>query len=236
MASLLLHRSQDWVPYNTDGAELAEATPVMILTNGPGARDFEQTAQLPLSTVRGQSSLISTNPNTLHLNCVVSANRTIFPASNLEHTLSASYHREDLASDMRDQDHQTNLATLNESFPDLGLTAAMVTGGHVGWRCQSQDHFPVAGPAPQKAALTEHFHSRGFQNSKGILQDCLQSEELHHNGLYVHTAHASNGLASCPLISEYLASLINKDVLPLENEIVAALHPARFMIRDLARQ
>ncbi|MCH7672724.1 MAG: hypothetical protein IIB72_11225, partial [Proteobacteria bacterium] len=59
---------------------------------------------------------------------------------------------------------------------------------------------------------------------------------IHHRGLYINTAHASNGLATCPLSAEYLASLINGENLPISAAATEALNPVRFQIRNLKKQ
>jgi tRNA 5-methylaminomethyl-2-thiouridine biosynthesis bifunctional protein len=55
-------------------------------------------------------------------------------------------------------------------------------------------------------------------------------------GLYISTAHGSYGLASCPISGEYLASLINQDNLPLNQQLMDHLSPTRFVIRNLKKQ
>jgi tRNA 5-methylaminomethyl-2-thiouridine biosynthesis bifunctional protein len=54
-------------------------------------------------------------------------------------------------------------------------------------------------------------------------------------GLYLTTAHGSRGLTSAPLAAELLASMICCEPLPLSRELSRAVAPARFIMRDLAR-
>ena len=54
-------------------------------------------------------------------------------------------------------------------------------------------------------------------------------------GLYVNAGHGSRGLITCPLAGEILASMINGDPIPLPADILEALNPARFLVRDLSR-
>ncbi|MBT4521527.1 MAG: hypothetical protein HOC23_16125, partial [Halieaceae bacterium] len=54
-------------------------------------------------------------------------------------------------------------------------------------------------------------------------------------GLYVSTAHGSRGLTSAPLAGEVLASIICCEPPPLSRELLRAIAPARFLIRDLGR-
>jgi tRNA 5-methylaminomethyl-2-thiouridine biosynthesis bifunctional protein len=54
-------------------------------------------------------------------------------------------------------------------------------------------------------------------------------------GLYLSTAHGSRGLTSTPLAAELLASMVCGEPVPLCRELCRAVAPARFIMRDLAR-
>ena len=54
-------------------------------------------------------------------------------------------------------------------------------------------------------------------------------------GLYLSSGHGSRGLTSTPLAAEVLASQICGEPIPLSRELQRALAPARFLLRDLAR-
>ena len=53
--------------------------------------------------------------------------------------------------------------------------------------------------------------------------------------LYLCTGLGSRGLSYAPLMAELLASEISGELPPLERELRQAVHPARFVIRDLKR-
>ncbi len=53
--------------------------------------------------------------------------------------------------------------------------------------------------------------------------------------LYVNVGHGSRGLTSTPLCAELLAAQITGEPRPLPRELVQALSPARFVLRDLIR-
>jgi tRNA 5-methylaminomethyl-2-thiouridine biosynthesis bifunctional protein len=46
----------------------------------------------------------------------------------------------------------------------------------------------------------------------------------------------SRGLSYAPLTSEVLAAEIAGETLPIEDELRLAMHPARFLIRDLKKK
>ena len=57
----------------------------------------------------------------------------------------------------------------------------------------------------------------------------------YHPGLYVLTGLGARGLTEAPLAAELLACHITGEPWPLERDVVTALHPARFLVRDLKR-
>ena len=54
-------------------------------------------------------------------------------------------------------------------------------------------------------------------------------------GLYVNTAHGSRGLISAPLSGELLAAWLGDEPLPLPRDLSEAVHPSRFLLRQLVR-
>ena len=57
----------------------------------------------------------------------------------------------------------------------------------------------------------------------------------YHKGLYVLTGLGARGTVAAPLAAEVLVSLATGGPSPVSRDIVHALHPARFTIRDLKR-
>jgi tRNA 5-methylaminomethyl-2-thiouridine biosynthesis bifunctional protein len=51
----------------------------------------------------------------------------------------------------------------------------------------------------------------------------------------VHCGMGSRGLCYAPLTAELLASEIAGEMPPLERDLRLAMHPARFLIRDLKK-
>ncbi|HDZ57718.1 MAG TPA: bifunctional tRNA (5-methylaminomethyl-2-thiouridine)(34)-methyltransferase MnmD/FAD-dependent 5-carboxymethylaminomethyl-2-thiouridine(34) oxidoreductase MnmC, partial [Pseudomonas xinjiangensis] len=56
-----------------------------------------------------------------------------------------------------------------------------------------------------------------------------------HPDLYVNAAHGSRGLVSCPLSGELVAAWITGEPLPLPRDLAEAVHPGRFLLRNLIR-
>ena len=220
----------NWLVKDQDGQHLGAAE-VIALANGYGAVDLAQAAWLPLLAVRGQTSRLAASESSRSLNTVVCGERTVFPEHDGYHTLAASYHREELALDVRDPDNQHNLLTARTCFNDPAYLGEIVASGRVSLRCNTPDFLPVVGMLPNAAAM--HTQFAGFaRNARAE----VGKPGCYYPGLYISAAHGSNGLASCPLSSEYLASLIDNEVPPLDQKIMNELNPARFLIRALKIQ
>jgi tRNA 5-methylaminomethyl-2-thiouridine biosynthesis bifunctional protein len=70
------------------------------------------------------------------------------------------------------------------------------------------------------------------RNAKAI----INKAGAYYPGLFVNVAHGSNGLTSCPLSGEFLASLMSKENSPLSSAQAQSLNPARFLMRELKKQ
>ena len=114
---------------------------------------------------------------------------------------------------------------------DLSADSVELKQSQIGARCQSRDRFPVVGLLPDFLVMKDDFaelsrNARAEVNKQGSYL----------GGLYTNTGHGSNGLSSCPLSGEYLASLICGESSPLNIQTITAIHPARFLIQDLKKQ
>jgi tRNA 5-methylaminomethyl-2-thiouridine biosynthesis bifunctional protein len=101
----------------------------------------------------------------------------------------------------------------------------------VSLRCNSPDRLPLVGMAPDLEKMRTRYAGLS-RNAKAK----FNSTGEYYAGLYLNVAHGSNGLASCPLSAEFLASLIANENLPLNRDIIECLNPTRFLIKDLKKQ
>tara|TARA_B100000959_G_scaffold286591_1_gene365970 strand:+ start:6716 stop:8707 length:1992 start_codon:yes stop_codon:yes gene_type:complete len=223
-------RDSLWQASDADGQLLASAA-VAVIANSHDATRFSPTAWLPLQTVRGQATSIGSSRFSASLASVVCGQRTVFPCVDNHHTLSASYRPQDSDLSISEADNQQNVQGAQACFREANYLDEEFQEARVALRCSSSDYLPVVGQVPDVGAMQEQFselrlNARAQVNSGGS----------YHPGLYLSVAHGSNGLATCPLSSEFLASLINGEALPIDQAMSAALNPARFIIRDLKKQ
>lgn len=210
-----LHRDGDaWVVLNDDG-EVARA-PHVVVANGIGALDLEQTAQLPLQRVRGQVTHLAASAAP-QLPMVLCREAYMTPA--VEGIVSTGATYDDAVADPQllptCQHENLRKARMLVGEPLLGSDAPLA--GRVGFRCVPPDRLPLAGALPDYAA--------GLAAKPERLRDVARLPGLH--GLL---GYASRGLVWAPLAAELLASQLEGEPLPVENKIAAALDPARFLL------
>ncbi|EAW31599.1 hypothetical protein GP2143_08614 [marine gamma proteobacterium HTCC2143] len=207
----------------------------IIIANGRDAVQFQQTAHLPVKTIRGQVTLLNSSYTHSDLNTIICHEGYITPASNGRHSLGATFDNGDTDLSLRTFDHQRNLTSLEGAVPKLfkqpiSSIDMSTLGGRAGLRCTSPDYLPLVGPA--------HNYSQ-FIDNYGVLRknahQNIATPGCYHPNLYLNIAHGSRGITSTPLCSELLASLICGEPHPLPRHLITALNPARFTIRDLVR-
>jgi tRNA 5-methylaminomethyl-2-thiouridine biosynthesis bifunctional protein len=229
----------------------------VIIANAGDAKRFEQTQWLPTKPVRGQISYLKTQPPFDKLRSVICAEGYMPPATSISvdgeasqiHALGASFNLHSNNESLNDEDHQNNLVNVIKYFIDEGITnepnkrphnkaakplntldAPVIKGGRVGFRCTSPDYLPLVGPAPIYEEFKENYKSLS-RDAKTFVPE-LGS---YYPGLYINIAHGSRGLAYTPITAELLACTMAQQPPPMSQEMVNALNPGRFIIRDLIR-
>lgn len=212
-------RGPDWCAIDAAGALLAQA-PVLVLANGTGALPLS--ACLPLSAVRGQVTHLAEGAFQAGVALppfVLCREAYLTPAVGGLHSLGASYD-DDADPALRQASQDQNLAKIRTMLgdPAFGRDAPLL--GRVGFRCVAPDRMPLVGalPDPEAAGRIER------------LRDVPR-----HEGVYGLLGYASRGLTWAPLAAELLAAQLNGEPLPLEADLVAALDPARFLLRERRR-
>ena len=142
---------------------------------------------------------------------------------HIEDTVPAGYQRTEAADDAR------NLAQLAARFPGL-LESDSVIAGRASLRAMTTDHLPLAGPVPVLERFAEDF--AGLR--QGRLERTFENAVCH-PGLWVIAGLGARGLVTAPLTGEFLAAQISGGSWPVGDQVAAALHPARFLVRDLKR-
>lgn len=229
-----MQQEQDsWLALAANGDILA-ASDVAVIASGSSTQNWKQLEWLPLQLIRGQVSQLPSRGELVGLRTVICHDGYIPPARKGEHCIGATFDPGDTDTTLRPADHASNLDKLGRALPCLvdpaEPAANVTTSGRVGIRTASPDYIPIAGPVPDYAAFCQDYAPLR-RNARQILAH--QGSYL--RGLYVSTAHGSRGLTSTPLAAELLASQICGEIWPVDALLCRALSPARFIVRDLAR-
>ncbi len=209
--------AEAWSVVDGAGQGIASA-PVVIVASGTGARALAQTAGLPLASVRGQVTHLAEGALPA-LPFVLCREAYLTPAIKGWHSLGASYD-DDSEPALRQSSQDENLGKIRSLLGDAALAPDAPLAGRVGFRCVAPDRLPLVGalPDPQSGGRIER------------LRDVARQP-----GLYGLLGYASRGLSWAPLAAELLASQLDGEPLPLEADLVAALDPARFLVRARRR-
>ena len=229
----LQQQAAQWQLKDASGQTI-DSSPVVVIANSRDAQLFQQTQQLPLKTIRGQITAVDAGETLTKLKTVLCHDGYLTPAINGRHTLGATFDNNDSDTTLRAEDHRKNLHSLMRAVPalesELGNVDANHLSGRASLRCSSPDYLPLLGPVPNYPQfLQDYAPLRKNAHLPVNITGC------YHPGLYLNIAHGSRGLTSTPLCSELLAATICSEIPPLPRELVSALNPARFIIRDLIR-
>lgn len=233
---------------------LAEAS-VVVLANAADALNFQATNHLPLKKIRGQVSYLPESATSQLLRTVVCGDGYITPAADLnaisandlnarnsaqkQHCLGATFNLKDNDTLVRSNDHRSNLTKVCTQIPALAnnwseliqdAAALEALSGRVAFRSATTDYLPVVGPAP----MYEDF----LQTYAPMRKDAhlwIPQAGSYWPNLYVNLGFGSRGLAYAPLCAELLVAQITGAVPPLGRDLIEALHPARFIIRNIQK-
>jgi tRNA 5-methylaminomethyl-2-thiouridine biosynthesis bifunctional protein len=223
----------NWHINNDSGDTIARA-PVAILCTGTDSAGFPQTDWLPLQSIRGQTSYLPATAQTKALRSAFCHKGYISPARDGRHCIGASFKLKDASEELREGEHSENLDKLRAALPGWSESLQQVDvgslGGRVGFRCASPDYLPIVGRVPDYDLFLQT-----YATLRKNARQTIPEKGDYVPGLYVNTAHGSRGLSSTPLCAQLLASDICGEAPPLSSELIRALSPARFLVRDLAR-
>lgn len=224
-----------WVLRDPEGGLVAEVA-ALVLAAGAALPDLWPEAQWPLGKSRGQITFVAASAAGPHRAVSFGGYLTApFTAEDSRriHALGATYDRwrqrpEDWRP-LRQEDHARNADLLRTHLPDLAARLDLeALGGRAGLRCTIPDHMPLAGPVHDHAAFLDAFadlhHGRRADR---------YPPAPYHPGLFVLGALGSRGFQTAPLAAEVVAAEIEGAPRPVETDVAAALHPARFAVRHL---
>ena len=226
-------KEESWVATDNMKKTL-EIADIAVIACSFESKKFNQTNYLPLTRVRGQTTAIPANNVTSCLKTVLCGKSYFLPAFNNAHTLGATYKtNENQASNLM-EDHEENITQLDlldqslaENFDPVDASSL---DGRTSFRCTTPDFLPIVGPAPK---LNNYL--KDYKLMKKNARSHIPIPGATWKGLYLNIGHGSKGLSYAPICADLIASQVCKEVPPLELDLRRAIHPGRFIIRDIKR-
>lgn len=197
---------------------------------GAGTGIGAGTDALPFDRVGGQLTLIE-DPDAGPPHCVVSNHGHVTPAVGGVRALGSTYRTGDPSLATSEADDAHNLQRLAQTLPDLA--ARLRTQSHRSWtgvRAVTVDRLPYVGPIPDRAAFEAAFTDELLGRKRhGTTVD----DSSVWTPRFAQFGHASRGLATAPFAGELVAAMLCGEVLPLREDLMRRLSPARALVRAL---
>lgn len=219
----LRRAGERWQLMDDGGQVLAEAT-VVVLANAAQAAQLLApwgAAAWPLQRSRGQLSHWQGDAGGLALPLGGDGYALPLPAALGGGVLCGA--TSDIGDDEageRPADHDFNLQRLARLCA-LAPSAGARLQGRVAWRVQAADRLPVVGPLPRPVAA-------GSCADQARLLPRLE-------GLFVCTALGGRGITLAPLMGALVAAQVAGTPLPLEQGLLDAIDPGRWLVRAARR-
>jgi tRNA 5-methylaminomethyl-2-thiouridine biosynthesis bifunctional protein len=222
-----------WSLKDADGLTLLNSESVVI-ANAFDCKNLAQTEHLPLRKIRGQITQLPCTAESSHLQTVICGEGYFTPAENGLHSCGATYNKDIFTTEVRDEDHQTNIDQISATDPGLaravGQPSIQNLTGRANFRCTTADYLPITGALPNVPEMLEDYAILR-RDAKTV----LATRGSYLPNLYVNCGMGSRGLSYAPLTAEIIAAQIAGETPPLEQALLNAMNPARFLIRDLKR-
>lgn len=231
----LIQRDNDWHALDERQQSLAWGA-VAIICSANDSRRFSQTRHMPLKAIRGQVTQLPAVPASRQLRTVLCAEGYISPARQGEHHVGASFRFDRLDNQPSAEENLSNLNLLNGLSPalaDMLQTDEQDPASlpaRAALRCTTPDYLPLIGPVVDADAFNQDYAVLGKDASKRP-----DTAAAWYPGLYINAGHGSRGMISCPLSGELIGALLDNEPLPLPRDVMTAVHPSRFLLRQLIR-
>lgn len=228
----LRREADEWSVLDARGTVLARSENV-VLANAHDALallpDMYAAQALPLAAIRGQISLtpmMDDAQDWTRLHAVACREGYVIPARDGQVCFGASFAHQASGREPSEAEHQGNIERLQAIFPQAKSLHSAQLAGRVSYRCATPDRVPMLGPLHDALAFRERFASLHLDGSP---RHFAQADVL--PGLWLNVGHGARGLVWAGVLGEALACMMSGETQALPQELIHALHPARFDYR-----
>ncbi|ASM54735.1 tRNA 5-methylaminomethyl-2-thiouridine biosynthesis bifunctional protein [Pseudoalteromonas nigrifaciens] len=222
--------SNGWLLFS-NGKQFGPFSDVIICA-GEHSDAFAQTKVLPIVGVRGQVSHVQSSEQSTKLKTVLCHKGYFTPAYLDHHCMGATFEKNTKSRQVTEQDNLSNREQLLNFYGHCNFATSLgnITAAKAAVRCSFIDHLPMAGEWVEQSDYLTAFAN--LRLGKRYQYQALSKKQ---QGLHIFTGFGARALCSAPLCSEHLISSLNNEPRPLSERVSQAIHPARFIVRDLIR-
>ncbi|BDF93680.1 bifunctional tRNA (5-methylaminomethyl-2-thiouridine)(34)-methyltransferase MnmD/FAD-dependent 5-carboxymethylaminomethyl-2-thiouridine(34) oxidoreductase MnmC [Pseudoalteromonas haloplanktis] len=204
----------------------------VIICAGEHSDRFTQTKALPIVGVRGQVSHVQASEASKKLKTVLCHKGYFTPAYLGKHCMGATFEKNSKSREVTEQDNVKNRDQLLNFYGHCEFATSLgeINSAKAAVRCSFIDHLPMAGEWAEQTDYVTAFAN--LRLGKRYQYQPLQQPQ---QGLHILTGFGARGLCSAPLAAEHLIAHLNNEPSPLSERVSQAIHPARFLVRDLIR-
>lgn len=214
--------------------KLVSESNLVILANANGASQLEQSQWLPLQKVRGQISHLLPTLQSRKLLRPLCASTYLVPGGDGNLILGATFEPDSHATSWQGHPSTQLIDTMCQRAPSLANAlgeADPSDPGRVSFRSTTLDHLPILGALPDP-----DFYQQQYADLQRGKPESLYADAQYQNGLMVSLGHGSHGFTTSLLCADILLSLAEGLSPAIPNPLLSAIHPGRFLIRDLLRR
>lgn len=212
------------------GALAPDPETLTVIANGREADQWQQTAFLPFQPVLGQTSRASASGISARLKTVLGHEGYVTPAVAGQHIFGATFTRQVREAVLDSAADAANFQQLSQYLPTLAVALSDVGSSHAAIRMTTPDRYPLVGAVPDAAFFQQAY--AGLRH--GNLRQVYPAAQ-YQSGVYIAAGFGSRGLTTSGLAGELLGALLTDEPLPVQASLYQALHPARFLVRQLKR-
>ena len=183
---------------------------IAVVCTGYQVKSLGLLADLPVTAVRGQLTLIPATPESSNLRTIVCGSGYLTPALKGLHTVGATHRFNDKTVSLRALDHVENLSKLAQ------ISSSLINAVNAG----SLDARQLGGRASLRASVP---------GAMPLVGELLPR-------LYTSLGHGTRGLITAGLSAELVAAAAFGQLLPLPSNVVDSLSPARKLAKETARE
>lgn len=225
VSRFFLNDENRWDLYDSGGCSFLTADAI-ILCNSYANKAFPETEHLKLTKMSGQVSFLSPHyqgPSVLCSSSYVTP--PIETGFGLANMCGATFESSQ-SDEVTEEAHSINIDKSPYNF-----AASKILGGRRSIRAMTTDHLPIAGPVANfDKYYAEYLGLRHGSNYK------IFTDAPYHKNLFINVGLGARGFLTAPLLAKHIVSLLSGIESPLDEKICHAVHPARFIIRDLSKK